>query len=111
TEALSGHVHWLLDRGVSGLYVCGTTGEFSLLALTERKQVAAVVTAEVAGRVPVIVHVGCMTTADTVTLARHAQETGADAIAAVTPWYHPYDEEALYRHYAAVANAVPELPV
>lgn len=111
TEVLSGHVHWLLARGVSGFYVCGTTGEFSLMTLAERKQVAAVVTAEVAGRVPVIIHAGCMTTADTVALARHAAEIGASGVAAVTPWYHPYDEEALYAHYRAVAAAVPELPV
>lgn len=110
-ETLGGHVHWLLQRGVSGLYVCGTTGEFALLSVAERKQVAAVVTAEVAGRVPVVIHVGCMTTADTVALARHAEEAGADAIAVVTPWYHAYDEEALFAHYRTVATAVPDMPV
>lgn len=110
-EALSGHVHWLLARGVSGFYVNGTTGEFSLLSMAERKQVAAVITAEVAGAAPVIVHVGCMTTAETVKLARHAADIGADAVAAVTPWYHPYDEAALYDHYRTVAAAVPDMPV
>jgi 4-hydroxy-tetrahydrodipicolinate synthase len=64
-----------------------------------------------AGRVPVIAHVGAVTTAATVDLARRCVDVGADALAVVTPYFFRYHDEELIAHYAAVAAAVPDHPV
>src|SRR5690606_3520032 len=67
-------VEFLLSKGIGGFYVCGSTGEGIYMSLEERKKVAASVVEQVAGRVPVIVHVGTMVTRDAGELASHAQQ-------------------------------------
>ena len=79
TDAIIALVDFLIDKGVHGLYPCGTTGEGMLLNSTERKEVAEAVVDAANGRVPVMVHVGSSTT-ETVELAQHARSIGADAI-------------------------------
>ena len=101
-----------LDAGVDGFYICGGTGEGLLLTVEERQAVLETVLDEVRGRAGVIAHVGAFQTADTLTLARHASEMGADAIAALPPsYYYRPDRLGLIRYYAAVAeaSAVPVL--
>jgi 4-hydroxy-tetrahydrodipicolinate synthase len=63
------------------------------------------------GRLPVILHVGTNTTAETITLARHAQEIGAAAIAVVTPFFYGLDDTALFDYYQTIAEAVPDMPL
>ena len=63
-----------------------------------------------ATRFDVAVHCGAQTTAETVALAAHAAEIGADAVAVIGPPYYPLDEEALVRHFAAAAEACAPLP-
>jgi N-acetylneuraminate lyase len=76
---------YLLAKGVDGLYICGSTGEGLLLSPEERRQVVEQVLAQVRGRVPVIVHVGCPATRDALALATHAQEAGAAGVSSVLP--------------------------
>lgn len=102
---------FLLDSGVDGLYVCGTTGEFPLLTMDERRRILEVVLDEVRGRIPVFAHAGAAGTVETVALARHAAAVGADGVGAITPYFFPYDDGALRRHYLALAEAVTPLPV
>lgn len=104
-------VDFLIDRGVAGIYPLGSTGEGPLFTTEERKAVAATTVEAVAGRVPVIVHSGAMTTAETIALTRHAQSIGADAASVVTPWYFVHSEAALEAHYRAALEAVPDFPV
>lgn len=110
-EALSSHVEWLVNRGVHGLFICGTNGEGPLLAVAERKRVTGVVVAQVRGRVPVLVQSGGITTDETIAATRLARAAGADGAAVVTPWYYAYDDLSLFEHYSAVASAVPDLPI
>ena len=63
-----------------------------------------------AGRLQVAVHCGAQTTADTVALVRHAVDAGADAVAVIGPPYYAFDDEALYRHFAAAAEAAGAVP-
>jgi dihydrodipicolinate synthase/N-acetylneuraminate lyase len=66
---------------------------------------------EAAGdRLDVAVHCGAQTTADTVELVRHAVGAGADAVAVIGPPYYAYDEQALYEHFSAAADAAGETP-
>jgi N-acetylneuraminate lyase len=95
----------LIDAGVGGFYLCGGTGEGILLPLRERKVMAETAIAHVDRRVPVIVHVGAAATADAVTLAAHAQEAGADAVAAIPPFYYNVGFQAIKEHYERIAGA------
>lgn len=99
----------LLDKGISGLYLCGSTGEGVYLSVPERRQVAELVMAQVGKRVPVIVHVGAVATRHAVALARHACDLGVDGVAGILPPFGRGIAETLL-HYETIAAAVPDLP-
>jgi dihydrodipicolinate synthase/N-acetylneuraminate lyase len=109
-DAFAPYVDFLVDGGLDGVLALGTTGEGILLSTEERRRAADLFISAAGGRFQVAVHCGAQTTADTVELARHAADAGADAVAVIGPPYYAYDEEALYRHFAATADAVGPLP-
>ena len=96
--------------GVHGLVPVGTTGETSTLSHDEHRHVVELCVKTAAGRVPVIAGAGSNATAEAIELSRHAKEVGATATLVVTPYYNRPSQEGLYRHYAAIAEAV-DLPV
>lgn len=103
-------VRFLADGGVDGLLACGTTGEGVLLSVQERKRVSqAFLDARRAG-FQVAVHAGAQTTADTVALAAHAREIGADAVAVIAPPYFPLGPSELFEHFRAAAAACDPVP-
>jgi len=104
-------VEYLITAGVHGLFPGGTTGEGPLLSIPERKRLAEITVEAAAGRVPVIIHTGAITTADALELTRHAQNIGAIAAAIIPPFYYHYDDEALLWHYQRIADAVPDFPI
>jgi len=95
----------LIASGIGGLYVCGGTGEGILLPLDVRKDLAQVAVEQAAGRVPVIVHVGATATADALLLAAHAEQVGADGIAAIPPFYYEVGFQGIREHYQLIADA------
>lgn len=108
--ALHGLIEWQISEGVHGLVICGTTGEAATLTDAERCQVIEASVRQVAGRVPVIAGAGSSSTAAAIQQARFAKEIGADAALVVTPYYNRPDQEGLYAHFAAIAEAV-QLPI
>lgn len=100
-------VRFLLSKGVDGLYLTGSTGETFLMDGEERKKVVEVVSDEVAGRVPIIVHVGDIGTKKSIKLAEHAYEHGAAAISSVPPFYWKFSSEEVYRYYQELSGSVP----
>jgi dihydrodipicolinate synthase/N-acetylneuraminate lyase len=103
-------VTFLSAGGLDGVLACGTTGEGILLDPEERRRaVERFVEARPDG-FQVAVHAGAQTTAETVALARHACEAGADAVAVIAPPYFPLDELALFEHLRAAAEACDPLP-
>ncbi|WP_199616998.1 dihydrodipicolinate synthase family protein [Paenibacillus alkalitolerans] len=98
---------FLISKGVHCLYPLGTTGEMFKLSVDERKAVAETVVKTAANRVTVYIHAGAMTQEDTVELARHAAEVGADGIGAVTPAFFGANDREIERYYAAVASSIP----
>jgi N-acetylneuraminate lyase len=98
-------VDYLIEGGVSGFYVCGGTGEGILLPVEERMRMAETVIDHVHGRLPIIVHVGAVATADAVTLAAHAESAGADAVASIPPFYYNVGFQAIREHYQQISDA------
>ncbi|NLY04848.1 dihydrodipicolinate synthase family protein [Candidatus Sordicultor fermentans] len=107
-EGMEALLDFLMDAKVNGVYVCGTTGEFPLLALEERKKIAETVVNHVKGKITVYVHIGSITTGDAVALAKHAYACGADGIGALSPYYYSYSEDELFRYFSKIANSLPQ---
>ena len=101
---------FLADGGIDGALVCGTTGEGILLSPAERVRVAERFIEARPDGFQVAIHAGAQSTADTVALATHAKEIGADAVAVIAPPYFPLDEPALLEHLRAAAEACGPLP-
>jgi dihydrodipicolinate synthase/N-acetylneuraminate lyase len=110
TMAFEPLTSFLSSAGVDGVLACGTTGEGVLMSVAERRTVTELFLDTRPKGFRVAVHAGAQTTADTVALAAHAQEVGADAVAVIAPPYYPLDDEELTRHLAAAANASDPLP-
>jgi N-acetylneuraminate lyase len=108
-EAVRQLVRFLIDKGVNGVYVCGSTGEGLLQSVEERKRVLEAAIAESKGEIAVIAQIGAMNTRDSMELAIHAERAGADAISAVPPFYYRHSEEAVHKHWTAIMNST-ELP-
>jgi dihydrodipicolinate synthase/N-acetylneuraminate lyase len=109
-EAVEPLVRFLADGGMDGVLALGTTGEGILLDLAERRWAAE---RFVEARPPgfqVAVHCGAQTTRDTIALAAHAQEIGADAVAVIAPPYYALDADELFAHLRGAAYACAPLP-
>ena len=110
-RALRAHVETLIDGGLDGLFPAGTTGEVALLEPPEVATVLETVIPLAAGRAWVLAQVGRPSTRATVALAKRAVALGADAVAAVVPYYYEADRDALLRHYGALVACLPGTPV
>ena len=98
-------VSFLIDKGVNGLYLTGSTGEGFTMTSEERKKVVEIVIDETAGRVPVVVHVGAIGTKISIDLAKHAESVGADGISSVPPFYWKFNENQIIKYYEDIANS------
>lgn len=103
-------VEFLIAAGVRGLFVGGTTGEGILLSMEQRRRLHEETVKAVAGRVPVLLHVGAIENVTAVRLAGHAREIGADGVVAVAPYFYPIHEAARLDYFRAVAAGAPEMP-
>lgn len=98
---------YLLDKGVAGLYVGGSSGECIYQSVAERKLILENVMAVAKGRLTVIAHVACNNTADSRELATHAESLGVDAIAAIPPIYFHLPEHAIAKYWNDISDAAP----
>lgn len=110
-DAVTPMVEHLLASGISGLYVCGSTGEGMSLTGSERKAVAEAYVLAADHRVPVIVQVGHNSLSEAAELAAHAQQIGADVISATCPSYFKITTvDGLIDSMSVVAAGAPNLP-
>lgn len=100
----------LIAGGVDYILVLGTTGETPTLSTDERKALIRFVRDRVAGRVKLMVGVGGNCTHDVVKTLRTWDLRGYDAVLSVNPYYNKPNQEGLYQHFKAIAEASP-LPV
>lgn len=107
TEAL---VDRLIERGVHGLFILGTNGEFHTLSDEEKVEFAKWVVAHTNKRVPVYAGTGGCSTKGTIELSLKMKEAGVDALSVITPYLLPLSQEEIFNHYKAIAEAV-EIPI
>jgi 4-hydroxy-tetrahydrodipicolinate synthase len=101
---------WQISEGSHGLVPCGTTGESATLSEEEHARVVGACVEVAAGRVPVIAGCGSNSTAHSMALMTQAERLGADAALVVAPYYNRPNQEGIYAHFAALAEASP-LPI
>jgi len=109
-EAFAKLVERQIAGGVHGVVPVGTTGETATLSPEEHKRVVSLCVEIVARRISVIAGAGANATAEAVDLVQHAKDAGADGALVVVPYYNRPSQEGMYRHYAAISDAV-EFPV
>ena len=96
-----------VENHSDALIVVGTTGESATLNEEEHCQLIRHAVEMAAGRIAIIAGTGANSTREAIDLTRCAHEAGADACLLVTPYYNKPTQEGLYRHYKAVADAIP----
>ena len=109
-DAFGAYADFLVAAGLDGVLAFGTNGEAVLLSAEERRRGLELWLGAVRSRVLVAAHCGAQTTAETVALAAHAAESGADAVAVIGPPYFKLDPVAQRRHLLAAARACAPLP-
>lgn len=96
----------LIERGVDGILLCGSNGEFFALSAEERFQLTEAAAAVTNGRVKLIVGTGANAVAETVELSRRALDVGADAAMVITPYYFGLGHQAIVEYLCGVASQV-----
>ena len=95
---------YLIEKGSTALVVAGTTGESPTVTADEKRKLFTVLKSSV--EVPIIAGVGTNSTSATIANAKDAEACGVDGLLAVVPYYNKPNQESLYAHFAAVAEAV-----
>ena len=103
-------VEFQINNGTDAIVACGTTGESATLDIDEHIEVIKKTVEFAKGRVPVIAGTGSNDTAFAVKTASLAEQTGADAMLVVTPYYNKTSQAGLIAHFTAIANSTT-LPV
>ncbi|HHP8474082.1 dihydrodipicolinate synthase family protein [Klebsiella aerogenes] len=90
----------------NGIFCGGTNGEFFVLNEAEKIAVAETCVEAVAGRAPVVAHIGEVSTRETIRLGQQISKSGVDAVSVITPWFVPLKQDELVSHYTAIADAL-----
>src|SRR5690606_22609239 len=103
-KAFASFVEWQIEQGSHGLVPVGTTGESPTVSHEEHNRVVEICVEVANGRVPVLAGAGSNSTAEAISLAQHAEKSGADAVLSVVPYYNKPSQEGLFQHFSAVAK-------
>lgn len=103
-------IDWHIEQGTDVILACGTTGESATLSHEEHRRVIDIVIEQAAKRIPVLAGAGSNCTDEAVSLTVHAEQSGADGILSVAPYYNKPTQRGLYEHFKAIAQAT-KLPV
>jgi 4-hydroxy-tetrahydrodipicolinate synthase len=104
-------IDWHVAEGTDCIGVVGTTGESPTVTVEEHCEIIRVSVEQAAGRVPIMAGCGANSTAEAIELAKFAKKVGADCQLQVVPYYNKPTQEGQYRHFRAIAEATPDLPV
>ena len=109
-KALAELVRFNLKKGVNGFYVNGSTAEAFLLDDDERKAIYRTVAETVSGKVPLIAHIGAISTKKAIEFGKCAKDCGYAAISAIAPFYYKYSFDQIKKHYYDIVDAI-DLPM
>lgn len=104
-------VDFVINGGVSGILAYGSNGEFYMIEEDEMERGLEIMMDQVAGRVPVYMGIGAISTKKCIRLAKMGIEKGAAGISVLQPMFLKPTEEELFEHFKAIAEAVPDKPV
>jgi 4-hydroxy-tetrahydrodipicolinate synthase len=110
-EALRKLIDWHVEQGTDCIGVVGTTGESPTVDAEEHHEIIRVSVQHAKGRVPIMAGTGANSTAEAIDHAKFAKSVGADCQLQVVPYYNKPTQEGMYRHFKAIAEAVPDLPM
>lgn len=105
-EELGRMIDFQIENGTDAIIICGTTGESSTLSHEEHDKCIRFAVEHTAGRVPVVAGTGSNSTAEAIRLSTHAEQSGADALLLVTPYYNKATQAGLIEHYTKIAQSV-----
>ena len=109
-NGLRKHIDFMLSKGVHGIFVLGTTGEFYALDEREKQEVTAAAVAHCKGRTPVYVGTGAETTREVIRITKMAEKEGADGVSVIAPYFIKPSQAELVDHFKRVAEST-KLPV
>jgi 4-hydroxy-tetrahydrodipicolinate synthase len=104
-KAFASFVDWQIREGTHGLVPVGTTGESPTVTHDEHRRVIEICVEVADKRVPVVAGAGSNSTDEAISLARFAEDHGADAILTVVPYYNKPNQEGLFQHFSAIARS------
>ena len=107
SERVKAFTQYLIDKGVTGLYVGGSSGECIYQSVEDRKKTLEAVMEVAKGKIVIIAHVACNNTKDSQELAAHAESLGVDAIASIPPIYFHLPEHAIAKYWNDISAAAP----
>lgn len=97
----------LITGGVHGIFLLGTTGEAQSLTYKLRYELVELVSAQVGGRIPVLVGITDTSIEESLRLAHHAMVCGAAAVVAAPPYYFTLSQQEMMEYYTALADRLP----
>uniref|UniRef100_UPI004047348E dihydrodipicolinate synthase family protein n=1 Tax=Algoriphagus sp. TaxID=1872435 RepID=UPI004047348E len=103
-------IEYLIEGGVHGIFILGTTGEFAGLSSAVKRELIQITCQQVKGRVPILVGVTDCSFTESIELAAIAHRSGAEAVVAAPPFYMNIEQEELINYYQKLADIV-ELPL
>lgn len=106
-ERIQALTNYFVEKGVKGVYVNGSSGECIYQSVEDKKVILENVMEAAKGKLTVIAHVACNNTEDSMELARHAENLGVDAIAAIPPIYFHLPEHAIAQYWNDISSAAP----
>ena len=104
-------IDWHIDQGTDCIGVVGTTGESPTVDVEEHHEIIRVSVQHAKGRVPIMAGTGANSTAEAIQMAGFAKKVGADCQLQVVPYYNKPTQEGMYRHFKAIADVHPDLPM
>jgi len=104
-------IDWHVEQGTDCIGVVGTTGESPTVDVEEHHEIIRFAVQHAKGRVPIMAGTGANSTAEAIDHAKFAKSVGADCQLQVVPYYNKPTQEGMYRHFKAIAEAVPDLPM
>tara|TARA_A100001015_G_scaffold283571_1_gene349004 strand:- start:476 stop:1348 length:873 start_codon:yes stop_codon:yes gene_type:complete len=99
-------IHHHLQNGTNGVVPAGTTGESPTLSNIEHKKTIEIAVKECKGKIPVIAGTGSNSTSEAIELSKHAENSGADGLLIVTPYYNKPTQEGMFQHYKSINDNV-----